>query len=254
MRLCIVTPSQEYLALAGVRIRYQRVAERLASRGFELSLEVIDQFRSVGQLRHDAYLFSKCHDARAMLLARLLRDQGKRVGVDLFDDYFSQSRDSRFVMLRDWLRSLAPTLDFFLCSTPRMLEVGQSLLGDVAGHVLNDPFEDASPVRIAGAVEQHLERLRGGQLDVAWFGVGDNPSFAVGLHDLWAYAHELAQLQSRGLRVSLHILTNRRALGVEALERLRRLPVDWALDEWTLDGEARLLAARPVAFVPVHAP
>jgi hypothetical protein len=253
MKLCIVTPDEEYLSQAGTRIRYQRVAAGLTRQGIELTLEVIDQLRTGEQLQADAYLFSKCNDVRGVLMAHLVRDQGKLVGIDLFDDYFSQSYDSRAITLRDWLRSMSGALDFFLCSTPRMHEVGQSLLEGVPGHVLNDPFDDASPERIAAAIARHLERVRGDEIDVAWFGVGDNPRFPVGLHDLWAYGHELTRLAVGGRRVRLHILTNRRALTADALERLRRLPVAWDLDEWTLEGEQGLLATCPIAFVPVNA-
>jgi hypothetical protein len=64
MKLCIVAPTESYLVQAGVRIRYQRIASHLKSSGHTLDIKVIDDLRSEGALDHDAYLFSKCYDAR----------------------------------------------------------------------------------------------------------------------------------------------------------------------------------------------
>ena len=254
MKICVVAPSQEYLGLAGVRIRYQRIAQHLEQHDHELGIEVIDQFRSLSHFSHDAYLFSKCYDARTALIGRVLRDSGRIVGVDVFDDYFSQQADSRFVAHRDWLRSMSKVTDFFLCSTARMQEVVSEFLPRVPGQILNDPFDEADASRIATAAQRNLERaLATRRIDVAWFGVGDNPHFAVGLHDLHAFSHGLAPLDRDGWKVRLSILTNRRALDTNGLARLRQLPVPWTLDEWTVEGERALLNDTLVSFIPVSA-
>ncbi len=254
MKLCVVAPSEEYLRLAGVRIRYRRIADHLEALGHALSIELIDNLRSSSQFKDDAYLFSKCYDARSRLIGRLLRGQGRHVGVDLFDDYFSQQDDSRFVCHRDWLHAMAGVADFFLCSTPRMHAVASQFLAGVPGHILNDPFDRADPQRITEACARNLERtLRTDRIDVAWFGVGDNPHFAVGLRDLHAFGHVLARLGRGGRSVRLRILTNRRALDADGLARLQRLPVAWDLDEWSVEAEEALLADSLAAFIPVNA-
>jgi hypothetical protein len=252
--LCIVAPSEEYLGLAGVRIRYRRIAEHLARHGHGLEIEVIDQFRSPAHFVHDAYVFSKCYDERSVLIGQLLRGSARIVGIDMFDDYFSQRADARFVAYRDWLRSMAGVCDFFLCSTQRMQEVVRGYMPDLPGHVLNDPYDDADATRIALAARRNLEAAHAQRrIAACWFGVGDNPHFEVGLHDLHAFGNALARLQQRGWDVHLSILTNRRALGVSGLERLQRLPVRWDLDEWTEERERELLARSLVAFIPVNA-
>jgi len=253
MKICIVVPSEDYLGQAGVRIRYRRIEPALRALGHEPSLEVIDQYRNLKQFSHDTYLFSKCYDARSLLIARLLRGSGRLVGVDLFDDYFSQAGDPRFVCHRDWLRGMGEVSDFFMCSTPQMLSVGQAFMPSVPGHVLNDPYDEAEPRLIAETVERNrLAALSGRCIRAAWFGVGDNPHFAVGLRDLHAFGHGLAVLATKGLDVELGILTNRRALTAEGLELLRRLPVRWQLDEWSLEAERDLLKNSMVAFIPVN--
>lgn len=254
MKICVIAPSEQYLAAAGVRIRYQRIAKHLATLGHELRIAVVDTLNKASALTDDVYLISKCYDARALVVARLLADNGKIIGADFFDDYFSQAGDSRFVRQREWVRDLAGFLDFFLCSTPRMREVIAGYLGDRAGHIMNDPFNsfdiDATRARLETNLDNALTRRR---IDVLWFGVGDNPHFSVGLDDLSGYGQVLGDLAGGGFDVRLSILTNARALTVDGLERLRRLPVPYRVEEWTEEKETDHLARSLVAFLPVNA-
>jgi len=254
VKICVVVPSEEFLKLAGVRIRYQRIDEYLKNQGHHLSIEVIDNFRSIAHFKHNVYLFSKCNDSRSFLLARLLKQENKLVGVDFFDDYFSQITDSRFICLREWVRTMAGLLDFFLCSTERMKRVITTYMPEASGYIMNDPFEHFNAEKIATTIDTNLQRmLSTGKINVAWFGTGDNPYFPVGLHDLHAFSSELRALSSSGFKVNLSILTNRRALTVEGLEMLARIPVPYTLDEWSIDKEAALLERSLVAFIPVNA-
>ncbi len=254
MKIRVIAPSEQYLAAAEVRIRYQRIAKHLATLGHELRIAVVDTLNKASALTDDVYLISKCYDARALVAARLLADNGKIIGADFFDDYFSQAGDSRFVRQREWVRDLAGFLDFFLCSTPRMREVIAGYLGDRAGHIMNDPFNsfdiDATRARLETNLDNALTRRR---IDVLWFGVGDNPHFSVGLDDLSGYGHVLGDLAGGGFDVRLSILTNARALTVDGLERLRRLPVPYRVEEWTEEKETDHLARSLVAFLPVNA-
>lgn len=205
-------------------------------------------------MKHDAYLFSKCYDARAFILGRLLRANKKLVGVDLFDDYFSQTGRSQFVCLRDWLRTMSNLVDFHLSSTERMRGVAATYMPSIPGHVMNDPFSGLDREQVAASVERNLmETVSTGVLQVGWFGIGDNRHFPVGLQDLCAFGSILSELARGGLVVELSILTNRRALNADALAMLARLPVPWHLDEWTEDKERDLLAHTLVSFIPVNA-
>ena len=254
MKFCVIAPKEAYLVQAGVRIRYQRIAEHLAAAGHTLAIEVIDELRSAGELQHDVYLFSKVYDARSYVIARQLSRAGKLVGVDLFDDYFSQGADSRFTAQRRWLRPLAGWCGYVLCSTPRMKAVARHYMPGVPVHILNDPYEEIDFDWIADEVDRKLERaLAQGRIDVAWFGNGDNPHFSVGLKDVQAFGTALGRLARGGFQVRLQLLTNRRARGADGLEALRRLSVPWTLDEWSLAGERDLLRQSLVAFIPVNA-
>lgn len=254
MRIAVVANSEAQLELAGTRIRYRRIAPYLASMGHLLELTTIGSFRFDEAPRHDVYLFSKCQDVRSVMMARLLRSRGARIGIDGFDDYFSQGEDSRLVRQRAWLNEVAPYCDFFLCSTPRMQTVLSTYLPDVPGHVLNDPHDAFSPADVASSIEARLDEMqRTRRIPAAWFGVGDNPQFAVGVPDLVAQAPRLGAFREHGFLTDLTILTNRRALTADALSALRRLDVDSQIAEWTLEAEVELLRRSLVAFLPVNA-
>jgi hypothetical protein len=199
----------------------------------------------------DVYLFSKCYDPQALLVADAARAAGASVGVDMFDDYFSQASDSRFSRLRLWRNAMAALSDFALSSTAHMAEV----MADVARvHVMNDPGPPVSTDALIDAIKRkRTEALATGRVRVAWFGTGDNPYFPVGLHDVAAFAEQLAPLRCSGLECVLEILTNRRAMTVEALSRLRTLPLPYVIDEWSEEKESALLARAALCFLPVNA-
>ncbi len=254
MDICIVVPSEEYLGLAGVRIRYRRIEKHLNNLGAKLHIRPIQTLDSKAKFKYDIYLFSKCYDARTVLIAQLIAQTDKLVGIDFFDDYFSQITDSRFVKQRKWLRSLSEFTNFYLCSTDQMRKVISRYLPEIPSHVLYDPFEALSLETVSNTTEQNLNQtIASRQINVAWFGTGDNPYFSVGLHDLSAYSYALKDLSARGYTVSLNLLTNKRALNTEGLEMLSRLPVSYRIDEWSVEKEKDLLSKSLVAFIPVNA-
>ncbi|WP_373503806.1 hypothetical protein [Aestuariivirga sp.] len=254
MRICVVVPTGNHLETAGVRIRYQRIAAHLEAMGHSFSLQIIDDLQLRPKPDCDVVLISKCYDARGIVAAAEMRAQGVQVGADFFDDYYSQVTDSRFVHLRQWLRDISGSLSFTLCSTPLMRRNLAELVPHVPCHMMNDPYKEFDTERVAEQVEAKLRRVRAtGIIDIGWFGIGDNPHFAVGLSDLGAYAGMLADLSRHGLSPRLSILTNRRALGIDRLQMLGRLPVPWRIEEWNEDAEHRLIAGSYACFLPVNA-
>lgn len=254
MRICVVIPSPEYAEQAGARIRYRRLMEPLRRLGHELSLRPLDTFTDPGDITDDAYLLSKCQDAGSLVLAFRAHTHGKLVGIDLFDDYFSQIEDSRLAGPRRWLSQVVGACDFTLCSTPVMQSVARRSVPQLPSHIMNDPcaaFDVDDLGRLLTAKHERLESSR--RLSVAWFGMGDNPQFPAGLADLVACGDDLARLGAGGFDTRLRILTNRRAMTPDAIAALRRLPLPWAIDEWSEPAEAALLAESDVAFLPVNA-
>ena len=253
MRLKVLVPSEEYKSYAGARIRYGRLQPELSRLGIELLLEDIATFAPGGDAC-DVLLISKCHDARALIAAAAAFDRGQLVGVDLFDDYFSQRSDSRLNRYRGWLRQLLQTCNFALCSTPAMATVVQSYRADIAVHVVNDPAPDLNFSGLAEILDSKLQHVRNGRtIRVAWFGVGDNPHFRVGLADLAAFAGTVHELSSGDMTVELNILTNPRALTADGLALIQESPVRTTIGEWSLEAEKRLLDEAMACFLPVNA-
>ncbi|MBO0661390.1 hypothetical protein LQ948_02275 [Jiella sp. MQZ9-1] len=251
MKIAVVIPTEASRRQAGVRIRYERIAEFVALNGSELRIRTLDDIAGQEYADDDVYLISKCFDARSQILAAQLRSANKIVGIDLFDDYFSQSDDSRLLRFRKWLAEIRGDLNFILCCTPRMEVVAQQVAPGVPTLVMNDPAASDSADQIAAIVDRKVERsLSTREIDVCWFGVGDNSHFAVGLSDLLAFSRRLSRLETRGYSVRLAIRTNARALSADTLARLNRLPFRYSLDEWSLDAEERILHDSLVSFLP----
>ena len=254
MKLGIVIPTEEQKYQAGVRIRYERIKPVLQAHGHDLELIPIQNLASMSEPAHDIYLISKCYDARAILAAQQLQAQGVKVGVDLFDDYFSQLSDSRFGRLRYWLRTLLPRCSFILCSTPGMQGIAEAYAPHLPVHVMND---SAEPFDAEVLAKNLIRKLKSTQqqrrIDIAWFGMGDNPNFPVGLADLAAYGSDIDRLRGYGFDVHLNILTNQRAMTADNLAPIRKLATPFSIEEWTTEREAALLARSLVSFLPVNA-
>jgi hypothetical protein len=255
MKLLVVVPSAEALQGAGVRIRYQRLSEPLASHGVKLELLPIDEPALKGRKDVGALLISKVVDSRAAVLAHAYRQRGVRVGVDLFDDYFSQTDRPAFRHLQRWLRQMVPLLDFALCSTQAMAAVARPYIGALPLQWLRDPRDDAlapEPAELARSLTQRAsDAASSGVLRVAWFGMGDNPHFDVGLHDLAGGGDHLRALERDGRKVELTVLTNERALTDAGIRLIRQLPVSTRIDLWSEERERKLLLESLLTFIPV---
>jgi hypothetical protein len=253
MKVTVLVPSPQYRDYAGGRIRYGRVAQPLAESGIDMTIEDIAQF-SATETGCDVLLISKCHDPRSLTAAAVVAQRGIRVGVDLFDDYFSQTSDSGLIRYRNWLTQMLGICDFALCSTAAMAEVVQRYRPGLTRHVMNDPAPEFERAKLPSVLARKAAAARDeGRVRVAWFGVGDNPRFSVGLDDLRAFSGELAALTACGLGVELNVLTNTRSLTAEGLALVKHLPVRTEIQEWTEQRERSLLNESFAAFLPVSA-
>lgn len=253
MKIAVLIPSEDYRVSAGARIRYGRIGQSLALAGHSLRLEDIGSFDPM-TADADVVIISKCHDARAAMCAKVLAARGCVVGVDLFDDYFSQQHDSRMTRYRDWLAGLAPAIDFVLSSTPAMVDVARLYRTDLPIHVMNDPADLMSNDDFTRSLQRKLEAARDSRtIDLCWFGMGDNPHFRIGLSDLAAFGEDLATPLDFGFNVRLSVITNARALDASGLDHLARLPVPVTIEEWTEERETAALAKATACILPVNA-
>jgi hypothetical protein len=253
MKLTVLVPSEAYRSYAGARIRYSRIAPELRSHGIDLELADIGQF-DPASADCDAMVVSKCHDGRSLIAAAVLANRGKLVGVDLFDDYFSQSSDSRLMRYRNWLAQLVGVCDFALCSTEPMTDVVRRFRSSLATHVMNDPAPDDDFGSAPAIAQRKVMRARDNrEIRLCWFGVGDNPYFQVGLPDLAAFGNSLAGLSRTGCDVRLTVVTNERALSADGLAMIGGLPIRTEIREWSEAAEQEALQESLVAFLPVSA-
>lgn len=253
MKLAVLVPSQEYKTWAGARIRYNRIRPHLAASGIDLTLEDIGQFNPLTS-DCDTVLISKCHDPKSLVVAALISNRGKSVGIDLFDDYFSVATDSRLVRYRNWLSEIVQSSNFALGGTKSMTNVVQRLRSDLPTHVMNDPAPEYDVGGLSLLVEKKLRDTRDSNLlKVVWFGTGDNAFFPVGLADLSAFGSVLGELNCSGMDVELTVLTNARALSAEGLSLIKALPVRTLVMEWSEEAEDQALHDATLAFLPVNA-
>jgi hypothetical protein len=253
MKLLVLVPSPEAISSAGVRIRYQRMAPSLAVEGIELAVHDIAYADPIAA-DFDVLLISKCHDARSVVAASVASDRGKLVGVDLFDDYFSQAADPRLARYRAWLNQVLGNCSFALCSTEAMARTVRFIGPGLPVHVMNDPAAPLDLGKLAAMLAKKAAiARRSRRLGVVWFGVGDSPYFTVGLHDLAAWGGVLLELTRSFMMVELTIVTNRRALSADGLALIQALPVPVRIREWSELTEREVLDNALVAFLPVNA-
>lgn len=254
MNVCILVGSSEQLKNAGVRIRYERLKSVFALAGHRLDIAPISKFSRHDHFRHDIYIFSKCYDAASLVIAHRLRASGIPFGVDLFDDWFSHTTDSRFTRYRSWLGHFLKLANFVIAASGHIRGVTDAFGSTLPFHVVNDPFHpDFSPARLIETLNRKQDEVvRTGRIRILWFGIGDNPHFPVGLQDLVAFSDMLAEMRNRGLEIRLDILTNRRAMTPERLEMLKRLPVAYELSKWSVQLERDMLNESTASFLPVN--
>lgn len=252
LKIRALVQSHQWLDRAGVRIRYRRISPYLERQGACIRVEEIDSLDGRWLVDEDVVILSKCTDARALFAVDHLRERGVLVGLDMFDDYFS-SGISPCHRHREFLRDMAPRVDFFLCSTERMRMIAGEFAPGKPCHLLNDPFDTLEQPALALRLKQKAAKAREERrIDVLWFGNGDNPTFPVGLTDLAAYADDLKPFVRAGFDVRLKVLTNLRALYSENLARIRSIGLPLVIEEWSQEGETQAMDEALVSFLPVN--
>lgn len=251
MRLLFLVPMNIHKVTAGSRIRYDRLGG--AGGPFDVVVKSLEELTAADLDSCDVYVFSKTYSAEAIALALRLRQRGKIVGIDLFDDYFSQTSDPRLSRFRTWLSCIAGVCDFALCSTHVMRRLLESYAPSLPVHVVPDPFPEIDPSVLARTAAAKVERAkRERAIDVVWYGNGSNPFFSVGLSDVAAFSWSLADLASGSFDVRLKILTDQASQTADNLVRLGKLPVRHHLETWSLDAEQESLEQALVSFIPVN--
>ncbi|WP_157064338.1 hypothetical protein, partial [Methylobacterium tarhaniae] len=182
--ICIVIQSPEFVSSAGMRIRYLRLASATPP-DTTITYAPVAELLNAKAFDADIYIFSKSFTPEAIILACRLKHLGKKVGQDLFDDYFSQMDDARLSRFQYWMREMEPITDFVLGTTERLTSVMARYMPHAPITIVPDPIEEfdrtALEQRVSGKIRTAVEARR---LSIYWFGIGDNPFFSVGVRDL----------------------------------------------------------------------
>lgn len=251
MRILFLVPTRTHKVTAGSRIRYDRLKAR--SNYFDVAIQSMDEVTEADFAACSVCVFSKTYSISAISIAETLRARGIVVGIDLFDDYFSQADDPRLSRFRTWLRRFGPVFKFALCSTATMQRVVADLVPGLPIHILPDPYPEIDIETVTASFARSLQRTRDtGDLEVMWFGIGSNPFFPVGVRDLCAYSWSLAELAAGRFNVRLKILTDTASLTAANLAHVGRLPVPYTIEAWSAEGEMEALDRALVAFIPVN--
>ena len=253
MKIIFIVPSSQWLTSAGVRIRYKRLEPYFHQKGHEISINPLQDITEQCIEEADIVIVSKVFSSDSLYILSLCRRLGVKVGLDLFDDYFSDQRLSVFRKFHDWLELASNMVDFIICSTDRMKQVASQYIEPALIHKINDtkdPDISFSETRCFIDQKSKIYSLND-SLNILWFGIGDNPYFNVGLTDLAHYSNALFQIKKHFASINFTILTNERALTAKNLVRISRLPIQPKLDIWTELKEISYLEESHLAFMPV---
>ena len=253
MKIIFVVPSSQWLTSAGVRIRYQRLEPFFKINDCTVNIIPIQDVSESYLRCADVVILSKVFSTDSIHIMTLCRNFGVKIGIDLFDDYFSDNRLSVFRRFHDWLELTSQIIDFIICSTDRMKSIASQYFNPQLIHKINDTkdasitFSETKRLLDAKIVELSAKN----HLNILWFGMGDNPYFNVGISDLSNYSNALFQIKKLTNSINFTILTNERALNAKNLTRISRLPIQSKLEIWSECKEKNYLRESHLAFMPV---
>ncbi len=189
--LWLTTDAPQYVSgtlvsnLASMRYRALMPLRELRRRGYQAHVRSFnDVSRLAGQLDADFVIISKTLDPRHLEVAKMVKNQGKKLVVDLCDNHFQHPE------IGAYHRKLVALADVLIASTPQMAQVIFQETG-LSAQVVGDPYEG----------EQGKAHFNPGErLNVLWFGSHVN------LDTLMAALPDLAKV-SLSKPINLHIVT-----------------------------------------------
>ena len=89
MIFSFIIPSASWITAAGVRIRYQRLKPYFASHNIEIRLIPLEEISISCLQESDLVIISKVFTIDSIKIISACQSLSIKVGLDLFDDYFS---------------------------------------------------------------------------------------------------------------------------------------------------------------------
>ena len=211
MTIAILINGYSAINQAGTRIRYKRLVELNGL--LDQDIKIVTSMEDIMMIKDlKTLVIGKVMNSLAIAIAKVISEQNIAVGIDVFDDYYSNCLTITSYQ-RYWLTTIDQYVSFYLCSTKRMQEVLNDLtLRPI--YVLEDPISKSfSRARVKRLLQEKQETLATtNTLKITWFGIGDNPIFPVGIEDLHAWFDALVELKSTGRNIQLNVLTNKKLI------------------------------------------
>lgn len=240
---------------AGYRIRTLPLVKSLATHGLHVELVSMKEWHTEIRAISEAaavVIVSKPTDSDSYLCMNYLKENGIKVIVDLFDNYFSWS-PALYRRGVPWEALRAVQISSDICtSTPAIAETVRALGFKNIHHV-----SDAAPSHyetIASSSTIHRKWESPDVIELLWFGISDNPYFYAGIEDLLSWINVVATLQNslRLFKVRLTICTNRVPAVQDAIMYFVREGINVRFEEWTEQGCAELLDNTHVVLIPTN--
>ena len=253
MKTLIVYPNVDWMNSGGARIRYRRLEPFLNAKNMRIIFMPIEKV-SVDLLKEATIVIVvKVYSLDSLRIISFCRSIGILVGIDLFDDYFS---DETLNLLHDkynWIKIASMMCDFAICSTDRMKNISAKFISKNLIYKIQDTRDpNILPEETGKLLSQKINSWRAsGHLNILWFGIGDNPYFNVGIQNLTNHSNSLFQIRKSFESVKFTILTNKRALTQKNLSFISNLPVEVNIEIWSSELEDRLLREAHIALLPV---
>ena len=253
MNIIFIVPNTESLAAAGVRIRYKRLEPFFNKNNCLIKIIPLQNITCLALKSADVVILSKIYTVDSLHIISLCHTLKVKVGIDLFDDYFTDKNLSVFRKLQDWLKLASNIVDFIICSTDRMKDIASEYIRPELVHKINDTKDPNVEFKEThDLLDKKINCMSPvKQLNILWFGIGDNPYFSVGINDLSNYSNALFRINKLSPFVSLTILTNERALTAKNLIKVSGLPIQTKLEIWSESKEIEYLKNTHIAFMPV---
>lgn len=256
---------------AGLNIRTLPIAEDLCSLGVKVNIlsysEVIEQILSKNLSQcYTLWILSKPSKPEYIALMINLKQMGYKVGIDIFDNYYSSSNALDSFGVRSVWNAALKIVDFITVSTNYirscildLLDRQHSrqaiifLLSDrVPGNTGNQNPKQAVDKWNALAADEI-------PFTVSWFGIESNPYFSVGLDDIYANSSTLLLIKNLVGAVwgnhstfLFNLCTKNLPESHRLCSALSSIGIPTRFIEWSKDSCSNLLKSSHLAFLPTN--
>lgn len=252
---------------AGISIRINPIIERLQAQGIDVSLVTYKDLigcllNASGKPAIATYVFSKPHRSEYLSCMLALQSIGCRVGIDIFDNYYSESGALREFGVQSIWKNILHEADFCVFSTMYLLEYARKLeINSKDMFVIGDPVypDSYEPLKKRGVTKWNQFLQECNYINVAWFGIDANPYFFAGLSDIFFEISRLREFLEypswffkKRIRQKVSICTKDVPDSRKLVIELNRIGINAEFVQWSRDTCTQLLEESHAVFLPTN--